>query len=254
MHLRNRQPYFCLILLVRALWPVLLAFGLSAQTAAPAPAANAPAAAPGVSGLGPAPRVAPATGPAPSAAPAARPPPSVPELMRQAAEKQRAAAAIQRQAARKQAEMAGARLPDWDEAAEIAEPPPCEPISDDLAKPIIEAAAKAQEVPPELLRAVIEQESGFRSCAISAKDARGLMQLMPATVEEFGVADPFDPKENIGAGAKYLKQLLDKYKGELKLALAAYNAGPTAVDEAAGVPPFAETKDYVQAILEKLGK
>ena len=174
--------------------------------------------------------------------------------MRQAAEKQRAAAAAQRLAARKQAEIAGVRLPDWNEAAEIAEPPPCEPISDELVKPIIEAAAKAQEVSPDLLRAVIERESGFRTCAISAKDARGLMQLMPATVEQFGVADPFDPKENIGAGAKYLKQLIDKYKGELKLALAAYNAGPAAVDEAAGVPPFAETKDYVQAILEKLGK
>jgi soluble lytic murein transglycosylase-like protein len=174
--------------------------------------------------------------------------------MRQAADKQRAAAAAQRQAARKQAEMAGVRLPDWDEAAEIAEPPPCEPMSDDLARPIIEAAAKAQEVSPDLLRAVIEQESGFRTCAISAKDARGLMQLMPATVEQFGVTDPFDPKENIGAGAKYLKQLLDRYKGELKLALAAYDAGPAAVDEAAGAPPFSETKDYVEAILKKLNK
>jgi len=73
------------------------------------------------------------------------------------------------------------------------------------------------------------------------------MQLMPATVEQFGVLDPFDPKENIGTGAKYLKQLLDKYKGELKLVLAAYNAGPAAVDEASGVPPIAETQDYVEA-------
>ena len=174
--------------------------------------------------------------------------------MRQAAEKQRAAAASQRKEVRKQAEMAGVRLPDWDAVAEVAEPPPCEPATNNLLKPVIEAAAKAQELQPDLLRAVIEQESGLRSCAVSAKGARGLMQLMPATVEQFAVADPFDPTENIGAGAKYLKQLLDKYKGELKLALAAYNAGPGAVDEASGVPPFAETQDYVEAILKKLAK
>jgi soluble lytic murein transglycosylase-like protein len=174
--------------------------------------------------------------------------------MRQAVEKQRAAAAIQREAARKQAEMAGVRLPDWSRVTESAQVPACEPMADNLVQPIIEAAAKEQDVQPDLLRAVIERESGFRPCAISAKDARGMMQLMPATVEQFGVADPFDPKENIGTGARYLKQLLDKYKGDLKLVLAAYNAGPATVDGASSVPPLAETQDYVEAILRKLAK
>jgi soluble lytic murein transglycosylase-like protein len=226
---------------VQAWLPVLLALALSAQSGPPPLAPSAVAL---------------------KAAPAASPPPSIAEILRRAAEKQRAAAATQRQAARKQAEMAGARLPDWAEVTEVAQPPPqplpplppCEPITDDLVKPIIEAAATAQDVQPDLLRAVIERESGFRPCAVSAKGARGLMQLMPTTQEQFGVADPFDPKENIGAGAKLLKQLLDKYKGELKLALAAYNAGAGAVDEAAGIPPIGETQDYVEAILKKLGK
>jgi len=238
----NRQPYPFVVALV------LLAFGLSAQTAAPpAPAVSAPAAASD-------PGVAPASSSMPGAPQAPRPPPSAAELMRQAVEKQRAAAATQREAARKQAETAGVWLPDWSGVTEPAQPPACEPMADNLVQPIIEAAAKAQDVQPDLLRAVIERESGFRPCAISAKDARGLMQLMPATVEQFGLVDPFDPKENVGAGAKYLKQLLDKYKGDLKLALAAYNAGPASVDQVASVPPLTETQDYVEAILKKLGK
>jgi soluble lytic murein transglycosylase-like protein len=78
------------------------------------------------------------------------------------------------------------------------------------------------------------------------------MQLMPETAGELSVKDPFDPKENIAAGARYLKQLLDKYKGDTRLALAAYNAGPNAVDAASGVPDIAETRDYVEAILKKI--
>jgi len=243
---RNSQLYAFVVVLLPAWLPVLLACGLSAQTAAPPPpAASVPAPAPGVALV---------TNPVPGAPQAPRPPPTAAEFMRQAVDKQRAAAATQRDAARKQAEMAGVRLPDWSGVTESAQPPPCEPMADNLAQPIIEAAAKAQDVQPELLRAVIERESGFRPCAVSAKDARGLMQLMPATVEQFGVVDPFDPRENIGVGAKYLKQLLDKYKGDLKLALAAYNAGPATVDGVSSVPPLAETQDYVEAILKKLGK
>lgn len=118
--------------------------------------------------------------------------------------------------------------------------------------PIVDAAAQGNQLKSALIRGVIEQESGGRACAISAKGARGLMQLMPATIEQFQVSDPFDPKQNVEAGAQFLKQLLDKYKGELALALAAYNAGPAAVDQANGIPDIQETKDYVSAILKKM--
>jgi len=80
------------------------------------------------------------------------------------------------------------------------------------------------------------------------------MQLMPQTIQDLGVEDPFDPRENVEAGAKFLKQLLDKYKGDLAQALGAYNAGPAAIDEAGGIPEMTETRDYVDAILKKLGK
>jgi soluble lytic murein transglycosylase-like protein len=119
--------------------------------------------------------------------------------------------------------------------------------------PIIEGAAKAHELRPELLRAVIQQESAFRPCAVSSQGAQGLMQLMPDTVGRFGVKDAFDPQQNIEAGAKFLKQLIDKYKGDLAQALGAYNAGPETVDQAGGVPQIRETQDYVKAILEKVG-
>ena len=118
--------------------------------------------------------------------------------------------------------------------------------------PLIDSAAKTNEMDGKLVRAVIEQESGFRPCAVSAKGAQGLMQLMPETAAELSVKDAFDPKENIAAGAKYLKQLLDKYKGDTKLALAAYNAGPSAVDAIKDVPDIPETRDYVDAILKKI--
>jgi soluble lytic murein transglycosylase-like protein len=79
------------------------------------------------------------------------------------------------------------------------------------------------------------------------------MQLMPATAEQFAVDDPFEPAANLGAGAKFLRQLLDKYGGDLSLALAAYNAGPAAVDEVKGIPDIQETRDYVETILGKVG-
>lgn len=178
--------------------------------------------------------------------------PTVRDLMQKAAEKQRAAIARQREAVRKQAETAGVWLPPWSAAQEIAEAP-CEAIADAAVAPILEDAAKAQDLEVKLLRAVIEQESGFRPCAISPKGAKGLMQLMPDTAEQLGVRDVFDPKENVEAGAKYLKQLIGKYKGDLKLALGAYNAGPAAVDQSGGLPDIPETRDYVDAILKKLG-
>jgi len=160
-------------------------------------------------------------------------------------EKQRAAIAIQREAARKQADIV-AQAFGMPRATVTAD---CDPIPDPYASALLGFAATTQHVDAKLLRAVILQESGFRPCAVSTKGAQGLMQLMPATAEQFQVADPFDPRQNIEAGARYLKQLLDKYKGDVTLALAAYNAGPAAVDAAKGIPDIPETRDYVKAIL-----
>ncbi len=102
---------------------------------------------------------------------------------------------------------------------------------------------------PELIHAVIRQESGYDPYAVSHKGAKGLMQLMPATAKRFGVKDVFDPAENVQGGVKYLRQLLDRYDGDRRLALAAYNAGEGAVDRFGGVPPYRETQDYVDRIV-----
>jgi hypothetical protein len=129
----------------------------------------------------------------------------------------------------------------------------CDPLPADQLDPLIQEAAQKSGVEAQLVRAVIDQESARRPCALSAKGAEGLMQLMPATAEEFNVDDPFDPKQNVDAGAKLLKSLLERYKNDPALALGAYNAGPDRVDQAGGVPRIPETADYVTAILEKLG-
>ena len=166
----------------------------------------------------------------------------------------RASIEKQRAAVRKQAEAAGATLIPWSPPPPLSDvpEPACDPIAADVVTPLIESAAKANDLQVAMVRAVIEQESAYRPCAVSRKGAQGLMQLMPDTAVELKVKDALDPTENVAAGAKYLKQLLDKYKGDNKLALAAYNAGPAAVDAANGVPDIQETRDYVDAILKKL--
>lgn len=195
----------------------------------------------------------------PAAKPAAAPPApaaaaaTMRDLMKAAADKQRAAIAAQREAVQKQAATAGVWLPPWGAPTGMVEPP-CDPIADPDVTPLIEGAAKAHELEPNLIRAVIEKESGFRPCAVSVTGAEGLMQLMPDTAEQLGASDPFDAGQNIEAGAKYLKDLIDKYKGDLALALGAYNAGPGATDQADGIPEIPETRDYVDAIMKKLGK
>jgi soluble lytic murein transglycosylase-like protein len=115
---------------------------------------------------------------------------------------------------------------------------------------IIEKAALAAAVEPNLLRAVIVVESGFNSRAVSKRGAVGLMQLMPATASRFGVSNPYDPRENVHAGARYLKFLMNRFGQNVRLALAAYNAGEDAVVRNGGqIPPFTETMAYVPKVL-----
>jgi len=113
----------------------------------------------------------------------------------------------------------------------------------------IKEASEKFGVEEKLIKAVVRQESGFNPNAVSKAGAKGLMQLMPQTASALGVKDVFNPKENIEGGVKYLKQMLDKYNGNKILALAAYNAGPNAVDKYSGVPPYKETQNYVKSIL-----
>jgi hypothetical protein len=132
--------------------------------------------------------------------------------------------------------------------------PPCDPMpSAELDKLVLENSQQ-QGVNQDLIRGVISQESGGRPCAVSWKGAQGLMQLMPATAEQFGVKDPFDPRQSVEAGTKLLKQLLGKYNNDVSLALAAYNAGEGRVDKDGGVPQIPETQNYVNGIQSKLPK
>ena len=137
-------------------------------------------------------------------------------------------------------------------------PPPvaysCERVAQPELSKMIDSVSREHSVDPALVREVARQESGFRPCAVSPKGAEGLMQLMPSTQAQLDVHDPFNPQESLSAGAKLLKQLLDRYHGDLALALSAYNAGMTRVDRTFSIPEIPETKDYVADILGRLGK
>jgi soluble lytic murein transglycosylase-like protein len=121
-------------------------------------------------------------------------------------------------------------------------------IDRDGAEKLVREAADRHNVDPALIRAVIETESNWNSSAISRKGAVGLMQLMPGTAQRFGAKEFYSPQQNVDAGVKYLKTLLERYDGNLDLALAAYNAGEGAVDRAHGIPAFRETRNYVQKV------
>src|ERR1700756_4169578 len=125
---------------------------------------------------------------------------------------------------------------------------PAMSIDRDGAEKLVREAAERHHIDPALVRAVIETESGWNATAKSRKGALGLMQLIPTTAVRFGVNDAFNPKQNVDAGVRYLKMLLERYNGNLDLALAAYNAGEGAVDRAHGVPSYRETRNYVQRV------
>ena len=120
----------------------------------------------------------------------------------------------------------------------------------DLAR-LAEDASRRHGLDPALVLAVVAVESGFRPEAVSPKGAQGLMQLMPRTAAALGVQDPLDPGQNLDAGVRHLESLLKLYDGDLKRALAAYNAGQGAVERHGGVPPYRETRDYVRRVLER---
>ena len=121
-------------------------------------------------------------------------------------------------------------------------------VTDSVLNPLIADEAKKQSLPAPLIKAVIRAESNFNAKAVSHKGAQGLMQLMPATAESLGVKDAFDPKQNVQGGTRYLRKMLDRFRN-LAYALAAYNAGPDAVERYGGVPPYAETQQYVKRVM-----
>lgn len=116
-------------------------------------------------------------------------------------------------------------------------------------KQIIQSASQKYGVDAKLVESVIQAESNFNPSAVSSAGAEGLMQLMPATAQELGVSNSLDPEQNVDGGVKLLRSLLNSYDGNVSLALAAYNAGPGAVNKYGGIPPYKETQSYVQKIL-----
>ena len=119
---------------------------------------------------------------------------------------------------------------------------------------LIESYAQKNDLDPDFVKAVIKQESGFQPEVTSHCGAMGLMQLMPATADSLGVKNAFNPEENIAGGTRYLRNMLDKFDGNKELALAAYNAGPGAVQRHGGIPPYNETQNYVKSVLSHYNK
>jgi soluble lytic murein transglycosylase-like protein len=171
-----------------------------------------------------------------------------------AVESQIASLDAQRASVRRQARLAPAQTSSFfvilDNVSGAAQD--CEPLSLLRRRNLIDTAARRAGIRPDLLEAVMEQESAFRPCSISSKGAIGLMQLMPATSTKLGLTDPYNPDQNVAGGAMLLKELFDRYSGDLNRVLGAYNAGTVRVDEAGGVPAIPETTNYVDRIMKRL--
>jgi hypothetical protein len=192
--------------------------------------------------------------------------PDVRQSMEQAAALQRQSVLVMQAAIEKQRQSLPPQVPQQRSASFFLLPPPsaaeavvyssgsieCDPMPPPQLESLIDGAAQREGLWPELLRSVMKQESGFRPCAVSPKGAMGLMQIMPDTAAQFHLKDPFDPRENLDVGARLIKELLGRYNGNLALALGAYNAGPSRVDEAGAVPDIPETTSYVERVLSSL--
>jgi len=137
-------------------------------------------------------------------------------------------------------------------APPVSPPADCPPITPAQVKPIIDREAGRHKIDRNLVQAVVEAESAYSPCAVSPVGAMGLMQLMPSTADGLQVSDAFDPDQNIAAGTQYLKQMLERYGGDVAKALAAYNAGPGRVDAAGGIPAIPETQEYVRKVMGKI--
>lgn len=141
-----------------------------------------------------------------------------------------------------------------------SEAPPLQPVQGPNVIPapqidrLVNANAGAWGVDPALIKAIIANESGFNANATSKTGAQGLMQLEPGTAADLGVSDAYDPSQNVWGGTRYIRGLLDRFHGDLRLAVAAYNAGPGAVEKYGGVPPYAETQSYVENVLDSYRK
>jgi soluble lytic murein transglycosylase-like protein len=128
------------------------------------------------------------------------------------------------------------------------------PIPPEQIDALVQQNADIWQVDPALIKSVIANESSFNANATSPVGAQGLMQLMPETAASLGVKDPYDPAQNVAGGTRYLRSLLDRFNGDTRLAVAAYNAGPNAVDKYGDVPPYAETQNYVKNVLGSLDR
>jgi soluble lytic murein transglycosylase-like protein len=126
------------------------------------------------------------------------------------------------------------------------------PVPPDQINSLVQQNADIWQVDPALIKSVIANESSFNANATSPVGAQGLMQLMPETAASLGVKNPYDPAQNVAGGTRYLRGLLDRFKGDTRLAVAAYNAGPNAVEKYGDVPPYAETQSYVKNVLGSL--
>jgi len=149
------------------------------------------------------------------------------------------------------AALAQALLPELAPPATDAVDAPA-PVPPEQIDQLVQQNADIWQVDPALIKSVIANESSFNANATSAVGAQGLMQLMPETAASLGVRDPYDPAQNVAGGTRYLKGLLDRFKGDTRLAVAAYNAGPGAVEKYGDVPPYAETQNYVKNVLGSL--